>query len=40
MQMHPLDFAWDYMMRTGIMTRERLERECPEFMAQYRAHAA
>lgn len=39
MQMHPLDFAWDYMMRTGIMTPERLERECPQFMAQYRAHA-
>jgi 2-polyprenyl-6-methoxyphenol hydroxylase-like FAD-dependent oxidoreductase len=40
MQMHPLDFTWDYMMRTGVMTRERLERECPAFMAQYRAHAA
>jgi 2-polyprenyl-6-methoxyphenol hydroxylase-like FAD-dependent oxidoreductase len=40
MQMHPLDFTWDYMMRTGVMTRERLERECPTFMAQYRAHAA
>lgn len=38
--LHPLDFAYDYMMRTGIMTNERLERDCPQFMAQYRAHTA
>lgn len=28
---HPLDFAYDYMMRTGIMTDERLRRDCPVF---------
>ncbi len=39
MQMHPLDFTYDYMLRTGVMTRERLTRDCPQFMAQYAAHA-
>lgn len=40
MHLHPLDFAYDYMMRTGIMNVERLERDCPLFMTQYKLHAA
>lgn len=40
MKLHPLDFAWDYLMRTGVMTPERLQKECPAFMALYRSHNA
>ena len=40
MHLHPLDFTHDYMMRTGIMTSERLARDCPAFTAQYSTHAA
>ncbi len=39
LQMHPLDFTYDYMLRTGVMTQERLIRDCPHFMAQFVAHA-
>jgi 2-polyprenyl-6-methoxyphenol hydroxylase-like FAD-dependent oxidoreductase len=37
MQAAPYEFAHDYMLRTGIMTSERLARECPVFCANYRA---
>ena len=37
MAMPPLDFAYDYLLRTGVMTAERLAREAPEFMATYTA---
>ncbi len=33
-------FAYDYLLRTGIMTAERLAREAPDFMRRYRALAA
>jgi 2-polyprenyl-6-methoxyphenol hydroxylase-like FAD-dependent oxidoreductase len=40
MQLRPYDFAYDYLMRTGVMTPERLERYSPDFMRRYReAHA-
>jgi len=32
MLLSPCDFAYDYMLRTGVMTRERLAKESPEFM--------
>ncbi len=38
MAMHPVDFAHDYMMRTGIMNAERLARDCPAFMSAYASH--
>lgn len=33
----PMDFAYDYLLRTGVMTAERLAREAPRFMAAYAA---
>lgn len=30
------EFAYDYLLRTGLMTRERLERDSPRFMERYR----
>ena len=35
MLLEPHDFAYDYLMRTGIMTPERLHRSSPAFMAAY-----
>lgn len=35
----PYDFAYDYLLRTGLMTRERLERDSPRFMAFLRENA-
>ena len=35
-KLSPYDFAYDYMMRTGVMSPERLERYCPAFMQDYR----
>jgi len=32
MALSPCEFAYDYMLRTGVMTPERLARESPEFM--------
>jgi 2-polyprenyl-6-methoxyphenol hydroxylase-like FAD-dependent oxidoreductase len=39
MQMRPYEFAYDYLLRTNIMTPERLARESPDFMRRYRAEA-
>jgi 2-polyprenyl-6-methoxyphenol hydroxylase-like FAD-dependent oxidoreductase len=36
MNLNPYEFAYDYLMRTGIMTSERLERSSPAFMSAYR----
>lgn len=36
MRLPPYEFAYDYLLRTGLMTRERLERDSPRFMDQYR----
>lgn len=35
MDLAPLDFAHDYLMRSGRMTPERLHRIAPEFAARY-----
>lgn len=35
-RLEPYELAHDYMLRTGIMTSERLAKECPEFCANYR----
>jgi len=32
MALAPCEFAYDYLLRTGVMTRERLAKESPEFM--------
>ena len=37
MHLEPYDFAHDYLLRTGVMTPERLERQSPGFMAGWRA---
>ncbi len=37
MDLSPYDFTYDYLMRTGVMTPERLERFSPDFMARWRA---
>jgi len=39
MGLPPYRFAYDYLLRTGIMTAERLAREAPDFMRRYRAQA-
>lgn len=36
MRLQPYKFAYDYLLRTNIMTAERLSRESPDFMARYR----
>ena len=35
MDLEPYDFAYDYLLRTGVMTPQRLAKECPEFMRRY-----
>ncbi len=37
MGLAPHDLAYDYMLRTGVMSVERLERDSPQFMARCRA---
>jgi hypothetical protein len=37
MQLPPYQFAYDYLLRTKVMTAERLARESPDFMRRYRA---
>ncbi len=37
MQLAPMDFAYDYLMRSGRMTHERLRGIAPEFAAEYEA---
>lgn len=34
MHLAPYDFAHDYLLRTGVMTTERLERASPRFMSR------
>lgn len=36
MPLAPHDFAYDYLLRTGVMTPERLQRHAPRFMADWR----
>jgi 2-polyprenyl-6-methoxyphenol hydroxylase-like FAD-dependent oxidoreductase len=39
MRLQPYDFAYDYLLRTNVMTAERLSEESPGFMQRYRAQA-
>jgi 2-polyprenyl-6-methoxyphenol hydroxylase-like FAD-dependent oxidoreductase len=39
MRMEPYEFAYDYLLRTNIMTPDRLAKESPDFMKRYRAEA-
>jgi 2-polyprenyl-6-methoxyphenol hydroxylase-like FAD-dependent oxidoreductase len=36
MRLESYDFAYDYLLRTGVMTEERLKRDAPDFMRRYR----
>jgi 2-polyprenyl-6-methoxyphenol hydroxylase-like FAD-dependent oxidoreductase len=40
MKLAPLDFAYDYLMRSGRMTDERLRQIAPEFAETYMRHRA
>jgi 2-polyprenyl-6-methoxyphenol hydroxylase-like FAD-dependent oxidoreductase len=35
MRLSPYEFAHDYMLRTGVMTSQRLAKESPDFMKRY-----
>jgi 2-polyprenyl-6-methoxyphenol hydroxylase-like FAD-dependent oxidoreductase len=35
MRLAPYDFAYDYMLRTGVMTPQRLAKESPGFVKRY-----
>lgn len=35
MHLSPDEFAYDYMLRTGVMTPQRLAKESPDFMKRY-----
>ncbi len=37
MRLQPNEFAYDYLLRTNVMTAERLSRESPAFMKRYQA---
>lgn len=37
MRLSPYQFAYDYLLRTNVMTPDRLAREAPDFMRRYRA---
>ena len=39
MHLHPIAFAYDYMMRGGKVDRESLRRKAPKFIAAYEAYA-
>ncbi|TMK01268.1 MAG: monooxygenase, partial [Alphaproteobacteria bacterium] len=39
MKMQSYEFAYDYLLRTNIMTADRLAKESPGFMQRYRARA-
>lgn len=38
MKLAPYDFVHDYLLRTGVMTEERLARESPGFVQRYAQH--
>lgn len=38
MQLPPMDFAYDYLMRSGRLTRDRLRQLAPKFLADYEAY--
>ena len=40
MAMPSYEFVMDYLLRTGVMTPERLERDSPDFMRRYHAWKA
>lgn len=40
MRRAPMDFAYDYLMRSGRLTEERLRQIAPGFAAEYAAHRA
>ncbi|MGO7428556.1 monooxygenase, partial [Rhizobium ruizarguesonis] len=40
MRMEPLDFAFDYMTRSGRVDMDRLRKITPQFMARYDASKA
>lgn len=40
MRLAPMDFARDYLMRSGRMTEEKLRQIAPRFAADYAAHKA
>lgn len=40
MSLAPYDFAYDYLLRTGVMTAERLAGESPGFVVRYEASRA
>lgn len=40
MQLPPLDFAFDYLTRSGRVDMDRMRRLTPDFMAQYDAYKA
>jgi 2-polyprenyl-6-methoxyphenol hydroxylase-like FAD-dependent oxidoreductase len=40
MKLPPYQLAYDYLLRTSIMTPDRLAREAPDFVRRYRAETA
>lgn len=38
MQLPPMEFAYDYLMRSGRLTRERLRQLAPQFVADFEAY--
>jgi 2-polyprenyl-6-methoxyphenol hydroxylase-like FAD-dependent oxidoreductase len=40
MHLPPLEFAYDYLMRSGRLTRDRLRQLAPKFLADFEAHEA
>ena len=40
MQLPPMEFAYDYLMRSGRLTRERLRQLAPVFIADYESYEA
>ena len=40
MQLLPMEFAYDYLMRSGRLTRDRLRQLAPKFVADFEAYEA